>query len=114
MQKIETFVLAILLLNSITAQTTWDDFDNPENIVYNYYDGTGFDQSFPNPSNMGENSSLLCAQYIRNGGVTYDVIVIDPAGSNSLEDVSDYVSGIKELSVKDLKVKEFYRIKIGE
>ena len=36
MQKIETFVLAILLLNSITAQTTWDDFDNPENIVVMY------------------------------------------------------------------------------
>jgi len=100
MQKIGILLLATLLLNSLTAQTIWDDFDNPENIVYNYYDGTGFDQSFPNPSTIGANSSLLCAQYIRNGGVTYDVIVIDPAGSNNLENVSDYISGIKELSIK--------------
>ena len=100
MKKISIFLLATVIINSAIGQTIWDDFDNPENIVYNYYDGTGFDQSFPNPSTMGANSSLLCAQYIRNGGVTYDVIVIDPAGSNNLENVSDYISGIKELSIK--------------
>ena len=101
--KIKTTLLAasfILFGASSFAQEVWDDFDNPENVIYDYFDGTGFDQAFANPNTGGSNSSALCAEYIRNGGVQYDVIVIDPAGTNSVDDVTDYLSGTKTMTIK--------------
>ncbi|MEM1000067.1 MAG: T9SS type A sorting domain-containing protein [Bacteroidota bacterium] len=82
------------------AQTTWDDFDNPENCVYGFFDGTSFDQMFSNPATGGVNTSALCAEYGRNPGAPFDVIIIDPPGTNKMENLSDYVSGAKTMSLK--------------
>ena len=46
MKKISIFLLATVIINSAIGQTIWDDFDNPENVVYAYHDGIGFDQMF--------------------------------------------------------------------
>ena len=48
MKKISIFLLATVIINSAIGQTIWDDFDNPENVVYAYHDGIGFDQMFIN------------------------------------------------------------------
>lgn len=99
--KLTLFLLACLTVSSgIFAQTVWDDFDNPENVVYTYFDGTAFDQNFTNPSTGGANTSAICARYVRNNAVEYDVIVIDPSGTNVVDDVSGYVAGTQKMSVK--------------
>jgi len=100
MKKISIFLLATVIINSAIGQTIWDDFDNPENVVYAYHDGIGFDQMFINPATGGVNTSGICASYDRNPGVLYDVIVVDPAGTNVVSSVADYVMGTKTLSVK--------------
>ncbi|MCB0760035.1 MAG: T9SS type A sorting domain-containing protein [Flavobacteriales bacterium] len=82
------------------AQMIWDDFDNPELIIYDYFDGVGFDQGYANPSTSGINSSAICAQYNRNPGVLYDVIVINPAGGTQMNDLSGYVDGSQNMTVK--------------
>lgn len=85
---------------SIKAQEIYDDFDNPEAIIYSYYDGTDFNQGFSNPSTSGANPSALCAKYVRNNATSYDVIVIDPAGTNAIDDITDFNNGIKSMSMK--------------
>jgi hypothetical protein len=101
MKSKSTLLLAAFLSTSAlaTAQIVWDDFDNPEGILYDYYDGTDFQQSFANPDVSGVNTSALCAKYDRNAGVQFDVIVTDPLGGVNVDDVSDYVSGAKTMSV---------------
>ena len=82
------------------AQEIWEDFDNPANVSYFFHDGTSFNESFANPNTSGVNSSALCGEYARNGGVLFDVIVMDPAGALLVDDVADYVSGSKTMSIK--------------
>ena len=43
------------------------------------------------------NSSELCAQYVRNPGESYDVLVI--VANGPINDVSNYVNGTKQMSV---------------
>ncbi len=92
--------ITVLVCMPSQAQTIWDDFDTPENINYFYFDGIGFDQNFSNPWTSGDNTSAICAQYNRNPGVAFDVIVMDPLGGSTTEDLSDYLTGTKQMSVK--------------
>lgn len=102
MKKIYTTFSALALLScvSLQAQTVWDDFDTQANINYFYFDGIGFDQDYSNPWTTGENTSAICAQYNRNPGVAFDVIVMNPLGGSTTEDLSAYVAGTKQMSVK--------------
>jgi hypothetical protein len=94
-------IMAGLLMGTLGhAQTLWDDFDNPENCVYGFFDGTSFDQMFSNPATTGINSSALCAEYVRNPGAPFDVIIIDAPGTNNMEDLSAYVAGTKTITLK--------------
>jgi len=100
--KLKSTLLACAFLVSglaSNAQDVWDDFDNPENVSYFFFNGTDFQQAFTNPNTGGVNSSALCAKYDRDGGSTFDVIVMDPAGTLMVDDVSDYVSGTKTMSL---------------
>lgn len=85
---------------SAVGQMIWDDFDNPEAVVYGFYDGLDFQQSFANPDMAGVNTSALCASYQRNPGVTFDVLIMDPNGGVNVDDLTDYVSGTKTISMK--------------
>ncbi|MEM7037207.1 MAG: T9SS type A sorting domain-containing protein [Bacteroidota bacterium] len=89
-----------MLGSAAQAQIVYEDFDNPEMVSYFFFDGTSFDQMFSNPAMGGINTSALCGEYVRNGAVTFDVIVMDPVGTNTIDDVSDYLSGTKSMSVK--------------
>jgi hypothetical protein len=94
------------------AQVVWEDFDNPANVDYFYFDGVGFDQNFSNPATGGVNSSAICGQYNRNPGVAFDVIVMDPVGNSTVADVSDYVSGAKKMSIKVYSPSAGIRVQI--
>jgi len=102
MRKTFTLLFAFCLLSSLSlsAQELWDDFDNPENCVYGFFNGTSFNQSFANPSTGGINTSALCAEYARDPGSPFDVIIIDPAGSAKIGNIADYASGAKTMSLK--------------
>lgn len=102
MKLFSTLITFVLLVASVQfqAQAIWDDFDNPENVSYFFFDGVDFDQEHSNPAVGAENSSALCAKYDRNPGVVFDVIVMDPLGGSTAEDLTDYISGDKQMSVK--------------
>jgi hypothetical protein len=93
-----TTVLALLTINTSFAQEIWDDFDNAGKITYAFVNG-GLNESFANPATGGINPSALCARYGRSTQ-TFDVIVIDPSGTLIVDDVSDYLSGTKKMSMK--------------
>ncbi len=113
MKKVYTLLAAVTLISSASnAQETWDDFDNPEQIVYSYYDGTTFDENFSNPVTTGANSSAVCARYVRNNAVLYDVIVIDPAGTNVVDTVTDYVTGAKNMTIQVFSPGPGYTVQI--
>jgi hypothetical protein len=101
MRKPFTLSLIAFVLTSYTslAQFTYEDFDNDAAITYGHMDGN-LDQMHSNPATAGDNTSALCGKYIRNGGVQYDVILMEPAGGNNIGDVSDYLSGTKTMSIK--------------
>ncbi|MGB1039286.1 MAG: T9SS type A sorting domain-containing protein [Flavobacteriales bacterium] len=92
-----TFLFGACILNS---QSTWDDFDNPGKVAYPFFNGTTFNQSFSNPSTTGVNTSSTCAQYTRNGGSQYDVILIEPTGTFKIASVADFKAGTKSMSIK--------------
>ncbi|MFP5470581.1 MAG: T9SS type A sorting domain-containing protein [Bacteroidia bacterium] len=99
MTKKLLFASAFSLLSYVGfTQVTWDDFDNPGSIDYTFVNGA-LNQEFANPETAGINSSALCARYGRSTQ-TYDVIVIDPSGTLVIDDVSDYLSGTKKMSMK--------------
>lgn len=102
MKRKFTLLLSALLLTSLMgfSQQVYDDFDNPEVIVYAFFDGTSFNQSFNNPATGGINSSALCGEYVRNSAVQFDVILIEPAGTAMMDDVTPYINGTKKMSVK--------------
>lgn len=99
--KKKTLLLAALIVISFVgiSQVSYDDFDNAGIVTYPFFDGTGFDESFSNPETTGVNSSAICSRYVRNNAVQYDVMLIEPIGTAVMDDVSDYVSGSKTMSV---------------
>jgi hypothetical protein len=65
-----------------------------------YYEFThgGMTTRFENPDPASAvNSSELCAQYVRNPGEVWDVLVI--VANGPMYDVNDYVNGTKQMSV---------------
>lgn len=109
--------LAILLFSfgalTINAQSLYDSYDDVRSVRYGLDipfseqqgNGTGgtvwpgwhgtFIQYETNPGPSALNDSPMCAQYVRNPGEFYDVIIIHPG---LMADVSDYLSGAKTMS----------------
>jgi len=90
----------IILQNNGLSQSSWDDFDVQGKVVYPFFNGSVFNQTFANPSTTGINSSAVCAQYTRSSGSQYDVILVEPAGSNKIGSVADYRTGTKKITLK--------------
>ncbi|MGY8988277.1 MAG: T9SS type A sorting domain-containing protein [Flavobacteriales bacterium] len=96
--KTKVFTLLILTLPLFcSSQILWDDFEQTRIGYYEFVHG-GMTTRFENPDLASTvNSSELCAQYVRNPGELWDVLVIIANGS--INDVSDYANGAKQMSV---------------
>ena len=81
----------------LSSQVLWDDFEQNRVGYYEFVHG-GMTTRYANPDvSSPVNSSPICAQYVRNPGELWDVLVI--LGNGSLDDVSGYVNGTKTMSV---------------
>tara|TARA_B110000008_G_scaffold109125_1_gene112156 strand:- start:1485 stop:2834 length:1350 start_codon:yes stop_codon:yes gene_type:complete len=96
--KTKALLFLILTLPLFSnSQVLWDDFEQTRVGYYDFIHG-GMTTRFPNPDLLSTvNNSNLCAQYVRNPGELWDVLVIIANGS--INNVSDYVSGSKTMSV---------------
>jgi hypothetical protein len=96
--KTKALLFLILTLPLFSnSQVLWDDFEQTRVGYYDFVHG-GMTTRFPNPDlSSTVNNSNLCAQYVRNPGELWDVLVIFANGS--INDVSDYVSGSKTMSI---------------
>ena len=97
MKNIFTLFFLITTPFFLSSQVLWDDFEQNRIGYYEFTHG-GMTTRYANPDiSSPVNSSPTCAQYVRNPGELYDVLVI--VGNGPLEDVSDYVSEAKTMSV---------------
>lgn len=97
MKNIFTLFFLITTPFFLTSQVLWDDFEQNRIGYYEFTHG-GMTTRYANPDvSSTVNSSPNCAQYVRNPGEIWDVIVI--VGNGPMQDVSDYVSGAKTMSV---------------
>ncbi len=96
--KTKVFILLILTLPLFcSSQILWDDFEQTRIGYYEFVHG-GMTNRFENPDlSSTVNSSPLCAEYVRNPGELWDVLVI--VANGAMNDVSDYVNGTKKMSV---------------
>ena len=96
--KTKVLILLILTLPLFsTSQVLWDDFEQTRVGYYEFVHG-GMTTRFPNPDlSSTVNNSNLCAQYVRNPGEVWDVLVI--VANGPINDVSDYLNGNKKMTV---------------
>mgnify|MGYP006152092779 CR=1 FL=1 len=97
MKKIFLLLSLFSIPSLLISQVLWDDFEQTRVGYYDFVHG-GMTARYANPDiSSPVNNSSTCAQYVRNSGELWDVLVI--LGNGPLNDVSDYVSGIKTMSV---------------
>ena len=96
--KNKALLLLILTLPLFSSsQVLWDDFEQNRVGYYEFVHG-GMTTRFPNPDlSSTVNNSDLCAQYVRNPGELWDVLVI--VANGPINDVSDYLNDSKTMSV---------------
>ena len=95
--KAKIYTLLILTFPFLcSSQILWDNFENTRIGYYEFVHG-GMTPRLANPLPNAVNNSELCAQYVRNPGELYDVLVI--VANGPIYDVSDYVNGTKKMSV---------------
>ena len=95
--KYKYLTLILFFPFSVFSQILWDNFEDTRIGYYEFVHG-GMTTRFENPNLASQvNSSSLCAQYVRNPGETYDVIVIVANGPFS--DLTDYLNGSKKMTV---------------
>jgi hypothetical protein len=91
--------LSLAFFINVNAQEIWDDFDSPSKVNYIYWTGE-LTRGYDNPNTTGINPSAKIAHYWRNDQAEYDIIVIDPAGTTVVADVSGFLNGSKKMSMK--------------
>lgn len=95
MKKNYTLLLFLAFcFSSLSAQTTWDNFEDLRKGTYGFISGTFIPYSL-NPDRNGANTSEVAASYTRNAAEPFDVIVLDAL----MADLTDYVSGTKQMSI---------------
>ena len=96
--KKNIFLIALLMLPGfLFSQVLWDNFEDTRIGYYEFVHG-GMTTRYVNPDMTSfVNNSSTCAQYVRNPGELWDVLVI--LGNGPMDDVSDYVNGTKTMSV---------------
>ena len=93
--KIST-LLIILFPFLCFSQIIWDNFEDTRIGYYEFVHG-GMTTRLDNPLPNAVNNSELCAQYVRNPGETYDVIVI--VANGPFFELTDYINGTKKMKV---------------
>ncbi|MEM9920143.1 MAG: T9SS type A sorting domain-containing protein [Bacteroidota bacterium] len=93
MKRFYPLFFLCILTYSLSAQTTWDNFNDSRKADYGFISGT-FIPYNENPDKDG-NTSLTAASYTRNPAETFDVLIMDVP----MADLSDYVSGTKQMSI---------------
>ena len=97
MKHVFTLFFLITMPFFLSSQILWDDFEQNRVGYYEFVHG-GMTTRYANPDlSSSVNSSPICAQYVRNPGELWDVLVI--VGNGPLGDVSSYVDGTKTMSV---------------
>ena len=97
MKNIFTLLFLITTPFFLSSQVLWDDFEQTRVGYYDFVHG-GMTTRYANPDvNNAVNSSPFCAQYVRNPGELWDVLVI--VGNGPIDDVTSYVDGTKTMSV---------------
>ena len=92
-----TYILLILFSPIISSsQILWDNFEDTRIGYYDFVHG-GMTTRMLNPLQNSVNNSELCAQYVRNPGETYDVIVLVANGQFS--GLTDYLNGDRKMTV---------------
>ena len=96
--KLKIITAILMIIPFVTqSQILWDDFEQNRICYYDFVHG-GMTTRFENPDPMSAvNNSELCAQYVRNPGEMWDVLVI--VANGPLYDVQDYIDGIKKIKV---------------
>ncbi|MCZ4407218.1 T9SS type A sorting domain-containing protein [Cryomorphaceae bacterium 1068] len=95
MKKIySTLLLTAALSMGLQAQTLWENFEDVRKCEYFFENGVFIPYQL-NPDQSGVNTSIVAAQYIRDPGAPFDVIVID----NPMLNVTDYITGAKQMSI---------------
>ena len=94
--KINLLISLLLFFTYTKAQQLYDDFEGTPQTAYGFINGV-FENNVTNPSQSGINTSTTCAKYTRNSSVPYDVILIEP--SASMDDLSEYLSGEKKMTL---------------
>jgi len=95
--KTKISTLLIMLLPFICfSQILWENFEDTRIGYYEFVHG-GMTPRLDNPLPNAINNSELCAQYVRNPGETYDVIVLIANGP--FFELTDYISGAKKMKV---------------
>ena len=89
-------LLIVAVVSQSTAQTLWDDYDNPSDLTYGFINGD-LNQSFPNSVSDAINSSDTCARYARSIEL-YDVLIIEP--NSLILDLPNLVNGTNKMSMK--------------
>jgi hypothetical protein len=93
MKRFGTLLLLCTAFAGLQAQELWDDFDSRRQVDYGFIHGV-FIEYLPNSSPDALNGSPMVARYLRNPVEVFDVII---ANVGQLEDISDYISGTKNL-----------------
>jgi len=97
MKNLFTLFFLITTPFFLFSQVLWDDFEQTRVGYYEFVHG-GMTTRYANPDiSSTVNSSPFCAQYVRNPGELWDVLVI--VGTAPTNDVSSYVDGTKTMSV---------------
>ncbi|MFT5595755.1 MAG: hypothetical protein ACI8QH_000541 [Flammeovirgaceae bacterium] len=95
MRKIYSTLLLIAALSmGVQAQTLWENFEDVRKCTYFFENGTFVPYQL-NPDPSGVNTSLVAAEYVRDPGAPYDVIIID----NPMLNLTDYITGAKQMSI---------------
>ena len=96
--RLRNFMFFLMIFPLISSsQILWDNFEDTRVGYYEFVHG-GMTDRLENPMpSSSVNSSELCAQYVRNPGETYDVIVI--VANGLFLDLTDYLDGTKKMSV---------------
>ena len=96
----KNFIALLFLITTpffLSSQVLWDDFEQTRVGYYEFVHG-GMTTRYANPDvSSSVNNSSICAQYVRNPGELWDVLVI--VGNGPIDDVSSYADGTKTMSV---------------
>ena len=95
--KNKLYILLMLVFPLLSSsQILWDNFEDTRIGYYDFVHG-GMTTRLNNPLPNAINSSELCAQYVRNPGETYDVIVI--VANGPFLELTDYINGTKKMTI---------------